>query len=244
MKKILLILSLLISCSGAATAAGPEAKEILDHVDDLFRGQSSYATMTMQVVTRHYSRQMSMEAWSRGKDYSLFRITAPAKEKGTATLKAANNIWNYLPKVNRVIKIPSSMMGGSWMGSHFTNDDLVKESRMAEDYHVTFKEQGKDIIELSLTPKSGAAVVWGKVVVTVRQADWMPLKIDYYDEDLDQTRSMVFSDIRDFANRRLPARLKMTPTDKPDEYTEIIYHELNFDVDLAEDFFSLRTLKK
>lgn len=106
-------------------------------MDDLFRGKSSQGLMTMTVVTKHWKRTLTMQWWSKGKDRSLVRILAPKKEAGTATLRVGNDVWNYLPKVKRVIKLPSSMMSGSWMGSHFTNDDLVKESRMADDY--TFK---------------------------------------------------------------------------------------------------------
>ena len=224
------------------------AREILDHVDDLFRGESSFGTFSMKVATEHYTREMKMEAWSRGTDHSLIRILYPQKEKGMATLKAGNNIWNFLPRVKRVIKVPSSMMGGSWMGSHFTNDDLIKEYRMAEDYdyEVTFQgeREGEKVIDLTLIPRPDAAVVWGKVVVTVREGDWMPLRIDYYDEDLELTRYMIYFDVMELGGRALPARLKMVPTDKPDEFTEVIYHDIEFDVDLPDSFFTLRTLQK
>lgn len=242
-------LALLFLCtSPLGAAAPPSSKLILDHVDDLFRGESSAGTFSMKVVTAHYSREMKMEAWSRGKDDSLIRILEPLKEKGTATLKADRDIWNYLPKVDRVIKVPSSMMGGSWMGSHFTNDDLVKESRMADDYThaVTFRGErgGVGVIDLTLTPKPEAAVVWGKVVVTVREGDWLPLGVDYYDEGLALTRSMAYTDPKAFGGRVLPARLVMKPADKPGERTEIVYHELRFDVELPGDFFTLRNLKR
>ena len=224
------------------------SEDILNHVDDLFRGSSSFATMTMKVATRHYTREMTMEGWTMGKDYSLIRILAPLKEKGTSTLKAGNNIWNYLPKVKRVIKIPSSMMGGSWMGSHFTNDDLVKESRMADDYDhsITFNgmRDGTGVLDLELIPRPEAAVVWGKVIATVRRDGWIPVKIDYYDERLDLVRTMVFTDISEMGGRTLPARLRITPIDKPDEYTEIVYTKIAFDIDLGQSFFSLRTLKE
>ena len=224
------------------------SKEILDHVDDLFRGTSSHGTFSMKVVTAHYTREMVMEGWSKGKDYSLIRILSPRKEQGTATLKADKDIWNYLPKVRRVIKVPSSMMGGSWMGSHFTNDDLVKESRMADDYdhEVTFTgdRDGSSVIDISLIPKPDAAVVWGKVVVTVAGADYMPLNVDYYDEDLALTRTMVYSDPTELGGRTLPARMKIIPIDKEEEFTEILYSELRFDLDLADDVFTLRNLKR
>lgn len=253
MKKSMVIAYLLVLCNAVLPGMADSLKttsssrEILDHVDDLFRGNSSFAIMTMKVVTAHYTREITMEGWTKGKDYSLLRILAPLKEKGTATLKAGNNIWNYLPKVKRVIKIPSSMMGGSWMGSHFTNDDLVKESRMADDYThaITFDgmRDGAWVVDLELIPEPEAAVVWGKVIVTVRKGDWIPIKIGYFGERLDLVRTMVFTDIREMGGRILPAVLRIVPTDKPGEYTEIIYTEIDFDIDLAEQFFSLRTLQ-
>jgi len=221
--------------------------DILNHVDDLFRGTSSRATMVMKVVTAHYTREMRLVAWSKGKNYSLVRILEPLKEKNTSTLKAGNNIWNYLPKVKRVIKIPSSMMGGSWMGSHFTNDDLVKESRMADDYthSITFEgtRDGSEVIDLTLVPKPEAAVVWGKIVARVRKSDWTPLKIDYYGEKLELERSMSFSDIRTLGNRLLPATMRITPTNKPGEYTLVTYDDIAFDLALADSFFTLRNLQ-
>ena len=245
---LFLLLMLLFISSPGAFAQQLDSRDILDHVDDLFRGHSSYGTSSMKVVTSHYSREMTLEAWSKDKDYTLIRILKPLKEKDTATLKAGNNIWNYLPKVNRVIKVPSSMMGGSWMGSHFTNDDLVKESRMADDYtyEITFQgeKDGKSIIELTLLPRPDAAVVWGKVTVCVRQDDWMPLTLDYFDEQMVKKRTMSFSDIKELGGRTLPARLRMIPTDKPGEYTEFIYLDIDFNLGLENDFFSLRNLKK
>ena len=201
----------------------------------------------MEVVTEHWSRELTIELWSLGEDYSLVRIEAPAKEAGTATLMADEDIWNYLPKVDRTIKVPASMMGGSWMGSHFTNDDLVQESRLAEDYDVeitfTGDRDGTDVWELTLTPKPEAAVVWGRVLYTVRQADVVPISVLYYDEDGELARSMEFSEFRDFSGRTMPALMDMRPADKPEERTTVRYEELDFSVDIDESFFSLRTLQ-
>ncbi|MBW1722893.1 MAG: outer membrane lipoprotein-sorting protein [Deltaproteobacteria bacterium] len=231
--------------------SGSEAltpKEILDRVDDLFRGRSSHGNMTMVIKTAHWQRTLSLEFWSEGKEKSLIRILAPKKEKGTATLRVDNDIWNYLPKVNRVIKLPSSMMSASWMGSHFTNDDLVKESRMAEDYtfKVTFngKRNGRDIVEITCRPKPEAAVVWGKVVITVRKEDYLPLFSRYYDEDLNLARTMYFSDIGPLGDRILPRRMSVVPEDKPGEKTEVIYEKMSFNLVLPRDTFSIRTLMR
>ena len=224
------------------------ADDILNKVDDLYRGTSSYGMMTMEVVTAHWKRTLSLEFWSKGKDKSLIRILSPLKEKGTATLRAGNEIWNYLPKVNRVIKLPSSMMSASWMGSHFTNDDLVKESRFADDYNcrITFQgpRKGENVIELSCIPRPDAPVVWGKVEIVVRQSDYLPIVINYYDEGLRPARSMTFSKFAKMTGRTLPAVLTLVPVDKPREKTVVVYDKITFDLSLNNEVFSIRNLQK
>jgi outer membrane lipoprotein-sorting protein len=189
-----------------------------------------------------------MEGWSKGKDKTLVRILSPLKEKDTATLKSGNDIYSYLPKTDRTIKLTSGMMMGSWMGSHFTNDDLVKESRMEEDYDPSISFEGKrdgmDIIEFTLIPKTDAAVVWGKIVAIVLADDYMPLKYYYYDEDMNISRTMTFSRFEILAGKIRPKVMRVVPADKPDEYTELIYEELDLDVQIADEFFSLATLKR
>jgi outer membrane lipoprotein-sorting protein len=223
-------------------------KQILDRVDDLFRSQSSHGLATMTVTTAHWKRSLTLEMWSKGKDKSLVRILAPKKEKGTTTLRSGNDIWNYLPKVKRVIKLPSSMMAASWMGSHFTNDDLVKESRMADDYtfEITFRGEvaGDDIVEVTCHPKPEAAVVWGKVLVRARLKDYLPLFVKYFDEDLRLARTMTFSQVSELGGRMLPAVVTMVPEEKPDESTIVRYEKMEFDIGLDDDFFSLRTLQR
>ena len=188
-----------------------------------------------------------MEMWSLGTDYSLVRVQAAAREAGTATLMADENIWNYLPKVDRTMKIPSSMMGGAWMGSHFTNDDLVRESQLTEDYDIELAfegdRDGTAVWELRLTPKPEAAVIWGHLEYQVRQGDDMPLWARFYDEDGDLVRTMAYSEFTEFGGRLVPAVMDMHPTDKPGERTTVRYDDLEFDIDLAESFFSLRMLQ-
>ncbi len=225
-----------------------DAKKILDSIDDMYRGKSSKGRMSMKVVTEHWTREMTLEFYSKGKDLSLARILSPKKEKGTATLRNGKNIWNYLPKVNRVIKVPSSMMGSSWMGSHFTNDDLVKESRMADDFDfkVDFQgeKDGQKVIEILCIPKRDAAVVWGKILVRVRASDYQPLLITYYDEDMQKARELVFSDIKKIGGKSIPTSMKMIPEDKPREYTLVKYEDIDFDIDLKDRFFSIRSLQR
>ena len=213
----------------------------------MLRGDSSHGVATMEVVTEHWERQVTMELWSLGTDYTLVRLRAPAKEAGTATLMADDNIWNYLPKVDRTIKIPSSMMGGAWMGSHFTNDDLIQESQMIDVYDVEVvfdgEREGVTVWELRLTPKPEAAVVWGHLEFLVGQDDYLPLLAKYYDEDGELARTMEYSEFSVFGDRLVPAVMNMLPADKPGERTTIRYEELEFDIDIDPSFFSLRTLQ-
>lgn len=238
----------IVLAAALPASAGRDARAILDHVDDLFRGTSSHGRATMRVVTAHWERTLSLEFWTRGKERSLIRILAPTKERGTATLKVENDLWNYLPKVKRVVKLPSSMLSASWMGSHVTNDDLVKESRMADDYdfEVTFEGERDEVpvIEVTCTPKPDAPVVWGRVLVEVRAADLMPRAVRYFDEDLDLARTITYADVAERGGRRLPTRLLVVPTDAPAERTELTWDAIAFDVDLPADTFSLRTLQR
>ena len=220
------------------------AEEIINRVDRLLRGDSSHGVARMEVVTENWERGLTMEIWSLGVDYSLVRVQAPAREAGTATLKATEDIWNYLPKVDRAIKIPASMMAGAWMGSHFTNDDLVRESQLIEDYFIELTydgdRDGVTVWEFRLTPKPEAAVVWGHVDYQVRQADYMPLWTRFYAEDGELARTMRYSEFTNLGGRTVPAVMEMVPADKPSETTKIIYEQLVFDIDIDQSFFSLR----
>ncbi|MCP4654884.1 MAG: outer membrane lipoprotein-sorting protein [bacterium] len=235
-----------------ALAAPPsravDGREILRKMDDLWRGNSSAAIFSMQIKTEHWQRSLEMKAYSKGKDLSLVRIVRPKQEAGTATLKVDENIWNYLPKTRRVMKIPSSMMMGSWMGSHFTNDDLVRESRLEEDYTFELAEElsadGTAVYLVTLNPRPEAPVVWGKIVLEVAQETLMPNWQEYYDEEGKLVRRAVFEDVRTIGERRLPMVMRMVPVDKPDEFTEIIYEKLIFDVPIEDDFFSIQNLKR
>lgn len=238
----------LVCLSWPALGQQETPHDIIDKVDRILRGDSSRGSATMEVVTEHWSRSISMEVWSLGTEYSLVRVTKPAKEAGTATLKAEKDIWNYLPKVDRTIKVPASMMSGAWMGSHFTNDDLVKESRLVEDFDIVISFEGErdgaEVWEFTLTPKPEAAVVWGSIEYQVRKADYMPVWARYYDEDHVLARTMEFSEFQVMGGRKVPAVMNMQPADKPGERTTMLYDNLEFDVDLERSFFSLQTLKR
>jgi len=247
-RALLHIFILLLFIFAATPATAIEVDELIRHVDQLWRGETSQATMSMAVRTERYERTMTMEAWSRGKDYSLVIIREPVKDRGIATLKVEDNIWNYLPKINRVTKVPSSMMSGSWMGSHFTNDDLVKESTFEDDYDASIsfegERDGQHIYELTFIPKPDAAVVWGKVMMMIEQTSLTPYKALYYDEEGLLIRTMTMDQTQLIDGRTIPMRMRLQPEDKPDESTVIVYQEITFSVPLETSFFSLQTLKR
>ncbi len=221
--------------------------QVLTTVDDLWRGKSSHVIMTMQIKTRHYHRSMQMEGWSLGKEKSLVRILRPLREKGLATLKSGNHIFSYLPKTDRTIRLTSGMMMGAWMGSHLTNDDLVKESRMAEDYTATLSFEGRrgqqDVLEFTLIPRPDAAVVWGKVVLEVLADQFTPLRETFYDESMMVARRFAFSGVKTISGRQIPTVMRVEPADQPGEFTELLYQKMVFDLPLGEQFFSLSRLK-
>lgn len=230
-----------------APARAQTAREIVDRVDRLLRGNSSRGTATMEVVTAHFDRTMKMRVWSLGTSYALIRILSPAKDAGTATLKVKNEIWNYLPRVDRTIRLPASLMSASWMGSHFTNDDLVKEDRLVDDYDIVKSfdgvRDGDAVWEFTLTPKPDAAVVWGKIVERVRKRDLMPIWGKYYDQDGTLIRTITFSAYTRMGGRLVPATMRVVPADKPNEHTTLHYESLAFNVGLTPAFFSLRRLR-
>jgi outer membrane lipoprotein-sorting protein len=246
-----LALALVVAvCPPAAIGQAPaaDARAIVDRVDRLLRGESSEGEMTMSVVTRRWTRTLAMMVWSEGTEKALIKVTAPAKEAGTATLKTGDDMWNYLPKIDRTVRVPTSMMMASWMGSHFTNDDLVKESRLVRDYDIAMEFSGSrdavDVWEFVLTPRPEAAVVWGKIVLQVRQKDLMPTWARYYGDDGAHKRTLTFSHYRVMGGRLVPTTMAVTPTDKPDESTVITYRRLAFDVRLPPDTFSLAALRR
>ena len=224
------------------------AKKILREIDDLWRGDSSYGRFTMRVKTEHYTRTLQMEGWTKGTEKTLMRILKPLKEKGTATLKSDDTIYSYLPRTDRTIRLTSGMMLGSWMGSHFTNDDLVKESRMEEDYQprISFEgiRDGRQVIIFELKPKPEAPVVWGKLELMVTKKDYLPVYEKYYDEDMKLARTMEFEKIKPLAGRPRPSVMRLTPADKPKEYTEFVYESLQLNIPVKDSLFSLANLKR
>lgn len=221
----------------------PSVGEVLDRIDDLWRGRSSEALVQMEVKTRHYQRSMRLRIYSEGTERTLIRIMAPRKERGTATLRVGETVHMYLPKTDRSLRLSAGMMGSAWMGSHFSNDDLVKESRLRRDYDVRM-DAAPDAFTLVLTPKPTAAVVWGRIEMTVQRPALYPMRAVYFDEDQKIARTATFRDVGPLGGRRLPRAMRVVPADAPDEYTEIRYETLKLDLDIPADTFSVSALRR
>jgi outer membrane lipoprotein-sorting protein len=223
------------------------AHEIVDRVARLFSGKSSIATLQMQISGENGQRDLTMKIWTQGEN-AFVRIISPEKDAGTAILKIGSDIWYYLPKVDRTIKAPSSMTMTSWMGSDFTLDDLVKQSGLEHDYSLANSFEGKrgevPVYEYTLTPKPGAVVVWGKIVLQIRQANLMPAWQGFYDEDGKLVRDLTFSDYKTMDGRLMPTRMVMRSLDKPGQQTTILYQDIAFDVPISAQTFSLSSLKR
>jgi outer membrane lipoprotein-sorting protein len=221
------------------------AEGIVRRIDELYRSASSEATVEMEVVTPNWQRTLRMKVWSRGMTDTFIRVLEPKKEAGFATLRLGNEMWNYLPKIAKVLKVPPSMMMSSWMGSDLTNDDLVKEFTFVESYHfqMTVPDSPEPgVLYVKCVPKEGLPIVWGSVVLAVREDGLMPVWEKYYDEKGGLARTITFGDVRTFGRRRIPSTMELVPEAKPGHRTVLRYLEAEFDVPLSPDIFSLRNL--
>lgn len=245
MKNKILTIILLFT---AAMANAQNAKEIVQKADDKFRGKSSEGTMTMIIERPTWSRTVTMKSWSMGNEYSLIYITAPAKEKGQVFLKRESEMWNWVPNIERMIKLPPSMMMQSWMCSDFTNDDLVRESSIVTDYtHKIIGEEtinGYESYKIELIPLPDAPVVWGKVLMWISKDEFYWLRSEFYDEDNILVNTETLSDIKKMDDRTMPTRMEMVPADEEGHKTIMIYDKIDFDVKIDESFFSQQNMKR
>ncbi len=237
------ILVIMVSVFNVVAYADTEAVDLLKKMDELYRSDSSISTIKMHIVTPDWNRTLELQSWTAGMDDTFIRILSPKKDRGVATLKKGREMWNYFPKINKVIKVPPSMMMGSWMGSDFTNDDLVREVSLVKEYHVE-KKQTETHYQLTLTPKKDTVTVWARIEIIVEKASLLPVEQSYFNEKGEKVRSMHFSDVRDFSGKNLPAKMSMVPFNKQGHKTEIEYIELEFDSKIKNNVFTLRNLQK
>jgi outer membrane lipoprotein-sorting protein len=242
----IIIVFIIALSSPAAPQDFSFAREIVDKGFNYLRDKTSGATVEMIIHRPDWERKMSMKAWTRGQDESLIRIISPPKDEGNGTLKKGREMWIYNPKINRVIKLPPSMMSQSWMGSDFSNNDLAKTDSLIKDYtHEicgTESHDGKKVYVIKSMPKPDAAVVWGMLELKIRE-DLIFLSEEFFDEDLVSVKIMTGSDIREMGGKLFPKIWEMKKTDATGEYTKLIYHTIEFNTALDNTVFSISNLK-
>jgi outer membrane lipoprotein-sorting protein len=241
---VLMKLLFLILFSVQSLLANTELESILDRIDKIYRSQSSIADMSMIIKTPHWERTLELKAWTKGMKNTFIRILLPKKEQGVATLKKNNEMWNYFPRVNKVIKVPPSMMMGSWMGSDFTNDDLVKENTLREDYKYKIIKTEGDQVSIELIPHPDTITVWGRIILLADKKRFIPLLQEYYDEKGKKVRSMHFDHVQKVDGLLIPMRMKLVSLSKPGHETTIIYQNLKLNAGIKDSVFSIKNLQK
>ena len=246
MRLTLTIASGLIAMLSAQALYAAEARDIVRAAIDYWRGTSSYGEITMTIHRPGWERSMSMRAWTQGEDRSLVRVTAPKKDRGNATLIDDNNMWSYSPKINRVIKVPSSMMGQSWMGSDFSNKDISRVDDIVDQYdHSILSEEQQDghiVHHIESIPHEDAAVVWGKEILAIRD-DSVLLEHSFYDQDGVLVKRLLTLEIGEMGGRMVATRQRMQKVEEPDEWTEIRVDSMQYDLDLRDSLFTLSNLR-
>jgi len=244
---IILILGLLLA-SPRAAGADLTADEIIRKCDQLLRGKTTHGTSQMHILTPEWPRSVSMEFWSSGSDRFFIHITAPPREKGITFLKVGNLLYQWLPSAEQRIKITPSMMLQSWMGSDFTNDDLVKESDLVNDYR--HRLLGKDEVDgvmcymIESIPRPDAPIVWGKLVLYIRMGDLLPARQEYFSESGELMRTMYFSDFKKTNDRIYPMKWVMVPHNKPGHTTTYQLKSIVFDQPIDPATFTIKNLSK
>lgn len=226
----------------------PEATTLIQSSEQYLRSEQYYANMKITTVRPKYTREMTIKTWTKGMDKGVILITSPAKEKGIAFLKIEDQIWNWMPSLNKVIKMPPALMGQSWMGTDFTNNDLIQNRSAVEDY--TCKVIGKEIINeipcyrIEMLPMEDAMVVWGKLDMWISENGTMVMKQVFYDEDMDVVNTMTGSEVKTLGNKTIPTKLEMIPSGKDGHKTIMEYLDLDLNQELQDEFFTIQNVKR
>ena len=242
------LLTVMILCSLSSVFA-QDAKEIIRKADAKWNGEkSSQSIMTMTIVRPTWERTIQFKIWTLDRDFSMTLITAPAKEKGQAFLKRETEMWNWMPTISRMIKLPPSMMADGWMGSDYTNDDILKESSLVVDFD--HKIIGSETIDgwncwkIEMLPKEEAAVVWGKIIKWISKDEYLMMKSEYFDEDEYLVKTELGTEVKTMDDRKIPSRIEIIPADKENQKTILVIDEIKFNVSIQNSFFSQQNMKR
>lgn len=230
-------------------AQQPNATEIVKRADDKMRGEkSSFSTMSMKIVRPTWERTISFKSWGKGTELSLVYITGPARDKGQSFLKVNNEMWSWNPSINRTIKLPTSMLSQGWMGSDFTNDDLLNQRSIVVDYiHEIIGEEivsGEPCHKISMKPKPDAPVVWGMITMWISKKDDLILKTEYFDEDQYLVKSEIGKDLKVMDGRLMPTTFELIPADDEGNMTIVTITEIKFNIPIEDSFFSQQNMQR
>lgn len=243
-RRLFLLMTLMLACT--AVRAAPTAEDIIRRAIDHYRGQTSYTEMTMTIHREDWERSMSMRAWTEGDERTLVRVTAPRKDAGNGTLSVEGNMWTYSPRINRVIKIPSSMMNQNWMGSDFSNKDISKDTDIVDQYDHTLLDtreaDGHTVYVIQSVPHEEAAVVWGREVLTVRD-DWVLLEHQFRDQDDTLVKTLRALEIAEMSGRTVATVMRMASAETPQEWTELRTGSIEFGLEMPPGLFTLSNLR-
>ena len=243
---LIFCLALIAGVCPVRAADMPDPRELIRAAMEHWRGVTSYSRMTMIIHRRDWERSFSMQAWTEGDKLSLVRVVAPKRDAGNGTLVMDNEMWTYSPKINRILKLPSSMMSQGWMGSDFSNKDISKSTDIVDDYDhrllSTESREGHLLYTVESIPHEDAAVVWGREIAVIRD-DYVLLRHDFVDQDDILVKQMEATEVRLMDGRPVASRLTMRKLESPDEWTEMIVDEVDFDVDLPPNLFTLSNLR-
>ena len=223
---------------------GDDAHMIMQKVDENMRGQNIYMKITMKITAMGHTRTMKMESWAKGPKKSFVKVTYPPKERGITFLSLENQMWQYVPKIERVIKIPPSMMLQNWMGSDITNDDMVKQSSIVEDYEPTILKKEGEMVMMQLLPKEEAAVVWGKIISYIDLRTYTSQKDIFYDEEGEVVRHFIYRDVKKFGKYYMATYWKVEPLERPGHFTEITLEKVQYDSKVSDQYFRKSALKR
>ncbi|RVU43561.1 outer membrane lipoprotein-sorting protein [Lujinxingia sediminis] len=224
----------------------PSVEEVNAHLDKLYRSASAESKMTMTIKREERERELSVQGFSQGEERGLFVITSPAREAGTATLRTSEGLWNYAPRADRLMRVPSGMLSEDWMGSHLTNDDLVRETSYEDDFEVELawgERDGERVLTATMVPREGAPVTYSKIEYALDAREWTPIEAVYFDGE-EAVRTITFSDVKEVDGRPIPHRVEVRPADAPGEFTRMVYEELQFDVPIDDAIFTQQGMRR
>ena len=238
----LLGIAILGSIAISMNTATPTAEQILTKAEQKLNASSVIAELDITIKRPRWTKNMSLKTWAKGTDYAVAYVTGPDKDKGTVYLKAKNEVYNYLPKIKKTVKLPAALMSQNWMGTDMSTDDLVKLTRLTKDYSAKVTGSpmvsGRDCYQITLTPRAEADVLWGKLVTCIDKKDYIQLKTVFYDEDLEPVNTMIASNIKSMGGKTLATKMLMTPADKPGQSTTVVYRNMVFNKAISNTFFT------